>query len=608
MHRILRRIINSWRAPQPLPPPAPPPPPPQPDYPGQALLADNRRRDFIDLCVPLYEASMKGDWNAAQVLIGNREYLLRCSITHNYETALHVAASGQSNPESINYVENLVRLMNREDLQLQNKNGNTALSLAAAAGNVEIARIMLRKNGDLPIIPNKENMMPLYIAALCGNEDMVKYLYKDFQGMRGPGWTTTTMSWVLVKCIECDMFDVVLDILEDHPELPQHSQRTLALKALARKSSAFNGIEPTKCKVVRILGLIWENFEGERKAVIDDILRGHPDENGLHPNGILFIAAEMGNTNFLVELIRKYPDIIWKKNDNHQSIFHVAVSYRHVNIYKLLYEIGSLKTLIFPLKDQDGNNMLHLVGKKSMRSRLDQDVSGAAFELQRELLWFKEVESMIHPDYKDRKNNQGQTPYELFTKDHKDLVVDGEKWMKDTASQCMVVAALIATVVFAVAYTIPGGYRQTDDKEKGYKEGLPVFLYNGPFLAFVVLDAFSLIMSSTSILVFLSMLTSRYTQEDFRKSLPKKLLAGLLMLFLSIVTMMISFSVSFFVLYSSHRFIALAISIALVSVIPIFFHGLLQYPLLKDVYRSTFHSGRLFKPKKQMLYYQNPNF
>ncbi|CAH1427332.1 unnamed protein product [Lactuca virosa] len=555
MHRILRRIINSWRAPQPLPPPSPPPPPPQPDYPGQVLLA----------------------------------------------------ASGQSNPESINYVENLMRLMNREDLQLQNKNGNTALSLAAAAGNVEIARIMLRKNGDLPIIPNKENMMPLYIAALCGNIDMVKYLYKDFQGMRGPGWTTTTMSWVLVKCIECDMFDVVLDILEDHSELPEHRQRTFALKALARKSSAFNGIEPTKCKVVRILGLIWENFEGERKAVIDDILRGHPDENGLHPNGILFIAAEMGNTNFLVELIRKYPDIIWKKNDNHQSIFHVAVSYRHVNIYKLLYEIGSLKTLIFPLKDQDGNNMLHLVGKKSMRSRLDQDVSGAAFELQRELLWFKEVESMILPDYKERKNNEGQTPYELFTKDHKDLVVDGEKWMKDTASQCMVVAALITTVVFAVAYTIPGGYRQSDDKEKGYKEGLPVFLYNGPFLAFVVLDALSLIMSSTSILVFLSMLTSRYTQEDFRKSLPKKLLAGLLMLFLSIVTMMISFSVSFFVLYNSHRFIALAISIAVVSVIPIFFHGLLQYPLLKDVFRSTFDSGRLFKPKKQMLYYQNPN-
>ncbi|GJZ62860.1 ankyrin repeat-containing domain, PGG domain protein, partial [Tanacetum coccineum] len=39
----------------------------------------------------------------------------------------------------------------------------------------------------------------------------------------------------------------------------------------------------------------------------------------------LFIAAEMGNTKFIVELIRQYPDLIWKVNDNNQTIFHIAV-------------------------------------------------------------------------------------------------------------------------------------------------------------------------------------------------------------------------------------------------------------------------------------------
>lgn len=204
---------------------------------------------------------------------------------------------------------------------------------------------------------------------------------------------------------------------------------------------------------------------------------------------------------------------------------------------------------------------------------------------------------MIPPLYKEKKNNDGLTPYELFTKNHKPLVTEGEKWMKGTASKCMVAAALIATVVFAVAYTIPGGYDQ--------KTGFPMFLHNVPFIVFVILDAISLILSSTSILVFLSILTSRYAQEDFLESLPKKLLVGLSMLFLSIVTMMFSFSVSFFVIYR-HKFIVIAIFISVVALIPIVSYAQLQYPLVKDVFSSTYGSRYLFKPKKPVLYYQNP--
>ncbi|PWA84040.1 ankyrin repeat-containing domain, PGG domain protein [Artemisia annua] len=40
-------------------------------------------------------------------------------------------------------------------------------------------------------------------------------------------------------------------------------------------------------------------------------------------------APEMGNTKFIVELILKYPDLIWKQNDDGLSLFHVAVAHRH---------------------------------------------------------------------------------------------------------------------------------------------------------------------------------------------------------------------------------------------------------------------------------------
>ena len=65
---------------------------------------------------------------------------------------------------------------------------------------------------------------------------------------------------------------------------------------------------------------------------------------------------------------------------------------------------------------------------------------------------------MIPPSYRERRNKEGLTPHELFTREHKELVKQGEDWMKDTASQWMVVAALIATIVFAAAFTVPGGY------------------------------------------------------------------------------------------------------------------------------------------------------
>nr|GEV81257.1 ankyrin repeat-containing domain, PGG domain protein [Tanacetum cinerariifolium] len=247
------------------------------------------------------------------------------------------------------------------------------------------------------------------------------------------------------------------------------------------------------------------------------------------------VMEEVGNTNFLLELIRRSPDLIWKVNDDNQTIFHVAVKNRHVSIYNLLYEIGAMKDM--------------------------------------------EVERMVPSSYRERQNKDGLTPSELFTKEHQDLITQSEKWMKATASQCMVVATLIATIVFAAAFTVPGGYNQND--------GIPMFKQKLSFISFVVADAISLFLSSASILTFLSILTSRYAEHDFVRSLPMKLMAGLATLFLSIGTMMVTFSVSFFILYHNEmKWIPIFIS--LFAVTPAILYVALQYHLLIDVFHSTY--------------------
>ncbi|KAL8193053.1 hypothetical protein R6Q57_026957 [Mikania cordata] len=164
----------------------------------------------------------------------------------------------------------------------------------------------------------------------------------------------------------------------------------------------------------------------------------------------------------------------------------------------------------------------------------------------------------------------------------------------------MVVAALIATIVFAAAFTVPGGY----DQNSGPQNGIPVFHSKATFMVFVA-DAISLFASSTSILMFLSILTSRFAERDFLESLPKKLMLGLATLFLSITTMTVAFSVSFFVLY--HKgLLWMPIIISVCAVVPVLLYMVLQYGLFVDVIRSTYGSRYLFKPQKHVLYYKKP--
>ncbi|KAJ9553537.1 hypothetical protein OSB04_017582 [Centaurea solstitialis] len=612
--------------------------PPKPNLPRADLLGS--REEYFNTCIPLYEASITGNWAAAKVILDIRPELVRFAITEGYDTMLHIVVSAQETKPQERFVENLVKMMAREDLEIQNWTSNTAFCLAAAVGNIKMVTILRNKNPDLLNIHGTQGIMPLYVSALHGKYETLKYLYASSRKLTGEFWTHEHRDWLLQKCVECDFYDVALNIVKDRPELANNGN---VLGILARKPNAFNGMEQKLLKriinsstkaiyygvrilpllsvsrIIRdtnveydekendaltLLTIIWRNtIEIMPKNAADYIIRGPRDPIPVTPSTnemdgrprlssrMLFVAAEMGNTRFVIELLRAYPDLIWRTNDNGYSIFHVAVMKRHHDIYNLLYEIGSMKDLIIPLKDEDGNNMLHLVGKTSKKMR--NQMCGVSLLMQRELLWFKEIEKMMPPSYKEKKNKAYQTPYELFSKENDDLVSQGSSWMKD----CMVVATLIVTVAFAVAFTVPGGYNQ--------QIGTPIFIHGSSFLVFVIADAISLFSSSTSLLVFLSILISRHGRRGFIYSLPKKLMIGLVMLFISVAAMMVTFSASFFVLYHNGlRWVP--ILIATFATMPVIIFAVLQFSLLLDMFRSMYDSRYLLKPKKRMLYNTNP--
>jgi cytochrome bd-type quinol oxidase subunit 2 len=66
----------------------------------------------------------------------------------------------------------------------------------------------------------------------------------------------------------------------------------------------------------------------------------------------------------------------------------------------------------------------------------------------------------------------------------------------------LVVAALIATVTFAAAFTLPGGYKN----DQGPNEGTAILVKKAAFIVFVISDAMSMVLSILA--VFIHFLTA----------------------------------------------------------------------------------------------------
>ncbi|GJY81569.1 ankyrin repeat-containing protein [Tanacetum coccineum] len=126
-------------------------------------FAENRE-GYFNICIPLYAASVTGDWEADRNILDRHPERVRCAIADNCQTALHIAVAAQETRLTGHYVENLVKLMTDDDLELQDIYGYTAFCKAALAGNVKRCEYLFEKNHKLLHIPAQNGKMPLNLA------------------------------------------------------------------------------------------------------------------------------------------------------------------------------------------------------------------------------------------------------------------------------------------------------------------------------------------------------------------------------------------------------------------------------------------------------------
>ncbi|KAJ0605647.1 putative PGG domain-containing protein [Helianthus annuus] len=301
----------------------------------------------------------------------------------------------------------------------------------------------------------------------------------------------------------------------------------------------------------------------------------------------LVLAVENNNREVIEHITKSFRQSIRNTRDNKYTLYQLSIMNRCEHAYNfLVHEAPYHKDLHHSTVFSDHeDNLLHLVGKLAPQDKLNM-VTGATLQMQRELQWFQEVGKLVPIKEREARNNEEKTPTMVFRNEHEDLRQKGEEWMKHTANSYTITAALIITMVFAGAITVPGG-NNGDTGEAIYKT-------KPAFIIFIVSDAIALFTSTTSLLLFLSILTARYAIDDFLYKLPKRLILGLIMLFMSVVTMLIAFSATLYIMAGQENSWIL-IPISIVTCLPIVSFVTLQLPLLYDLLSSTYGRGIFVK-------------
>ncbi|XP_028770089.1 uncharacterized protein LOC114727553 [Neltuma alba] len=587
----------------------------------------------------LHKAIAKNNWSAAKASIDRYPQVLDVDFAKSMgETPLHVAAKFGH----LGIVEELVRLVPGEYLEIRDAYyENTPLATVSHSGFIPVAECLINKNEKALAIPTGNDWeIPATSAFYSGHKEMGHYLYsvsplqvfKPENGTVGPEF--------LHACLRRREFGIALDLLQGCSELlfAADSDGEPTIQKIAHYLHNFLDtsqlpfwkrwfyhqayvffdhfwVEDVKIPSTTTTGHFYVDIqlEGEsnkagqgRKEICEMKLR-HAQaadilnlvcENLISLNEVkqnmvrkaLTSAAERDNVGFLLRVMMASRELIEldSHGESYMDIFFDAVKYRRAEIFNLLHGFRFKNKVVSLIDKRNSNTLLHVAAMLAPSTYLNS-IPGAALQMQRELQWFEAIESMTDPGDRLVVNKDKLMPLEYFKTNHKELRAEGEKWMKETASSCSVVGALIVTIMFAAAITVPGGNNQN--------LGYPIFMKERLFKVFLISDALSLFSSTTSVLTFLGILTSRYADEDFLYSLPTKLIIGLSTLFLSIATMMIAFSATIMIMlqYHSSR-LWVILPVLILAAVPVTLFVVLQFPLLVEVFRSTYGPG-LFKKK-----------
>ncbi|KAJ4745337.1 ankyrin repeat family protein [Rhynchospora pubera] len=371
------------------------------------------------------------------------------------------------------------------------KRGDNALHHAIRNGFEDLALELLEKNQHLSVKPNKIAESPMCMAARKGYSKVVERLLEIPSAVdSGPRNYSA-----LHTAVAAGHTDIIKKLLNGRPELA--------------KSTADDGYTPLACAVSN------NNLE-----IVKILLK--------HDPGLAYVKNRTGETPFHVaalngfvpiaeEIISTCPDSAYITHEKYSTnALHIAINNEQPKFVDFILKTPQLHRLI-NRDDKDGDLPLHYAARKcnseilrSLLSYKGQDYTAnnannnnavdevmAMKKLLKTLKW-NESFTLVPSAWRNAAGDKAKKEIK------KQAIQKVASLTARYTSNTSLVAALIATITFAAAFTLPGGF-SNDPSDAG----LPIFARKVAFQAFLISDTIA--MCSSLAVAFLCILA---TWED----------------------------------------------------------------------------------------------
>ncbi|KAH7842669.1 hypothetical protein Vadar_007879 [Vaccinium darrowii] len=400
-----------------------------------------------------------------------------------------------------------------EILRAINVDGDTALHLAVREGGAEIVSLLVAEDPDFQHPPNKAEETPLYLAAERENGDsMVESILAS---SKLPAYTSPSGRTALHAAIIFQQRVGVKKLLVRYEELIDKAD-TEGWTPLHYAVYCYN-----KEAVIELL---------QRKKSV-----GYTRTSEKYGKStVLHIAASVDNKHAMEEILTHSPDCWEMVNSKGRNILHIAVDEESEEVISYIIKKEWLESLINQ-KDFEGNTPLHLLASSEMKfvyteTKLDDLIKHPranmyAFNNQNKspgdivlsgdvsdkdfLAW---ASNMVvgNRNIAKRLDQENRKESEKRRKERKERSrADKAEALKKTSESLTLVATLIATITFAAAFAIPGGY----DGNQGPKQGMAVLVRQASFKAFAIANTIA-VMCSTSSVVYYVFAAFHYFDEE----------------------------------------------------------------------------------------------
>ncbi|CAK7349941.1 unnamed protein product [Dovyalis caffra] len=268
----------------------------------------------------------------------------------------------------------------------------------------------------------------------------------------------------------------------------------------------------------------------------------------------LHIAAIQGNAEVIEEIVSACPTCCELVDNRGWNALHYAVaSTKRREVFGKAVKISKLGQLIYE-KDEEGNTPLHLLAAFSKFSWyiLPYEFRTSKSKMCGVNKQGLSVDDLLKGNFPEKKKEILESLADFGSGPHGRIVVNKKKDISEiqkSRESDLVTAVLIATVTFAVAFTLPGGYKN----EQGPAQGTAILSKKAAFIAFVISDTMSMVLSLSAVFI-------HFFMSPFRPSVRNNFTAAAILTELSMATMVIAFVTGTYAMLAPNLGLAIATS------------------------------------------------